>query len=141
MRKLTLILAGLVLLCACREPRSVERFVKGPGPFVFSVDMSDTTVVYDLDFYTRVDVPWLWGNHRIPAETVLDIVWTAPSDSTFREKVYLPLGAKVYQPYRAGVSPREPGVWTLTVWVPQPPEGLRGMGLVTKNRSPWDTEN
>ena len=58
---------------------------------------------------------------------------------TLTESVYLPLtrGASffsrdAYAPYRAGVVPVENGVWTVTVAVPNPPEGLCGMGLVVK---------
>ena len=66
----------------------------------------------------------------IPGEGPYVFQWTSPSDSLFREKVFLPLAPQVYLPYRAGVVPREPGEWKLTVTVPSAPEGLRGMGLV-----------
>ena len=126
-KNLSLILSVLLLLSACREPASVETFLPGEGPYSFTLDMSDTTVVYNLDFYTRVDVPF---GQEIPSEMPLMIQWRSPSDSLFREKVYLPLSADVYEPYRAGVSPVEAGVWTLTVYAPSAPEGLLGMGLV-----------
>ena len=46
---------ALFLLTGCREPMSVEKFVKGEGPYTFFVDMGDSTAVYDFDLYTRVD--------------------------------------------------------------------------------------
>ena len=127
MRRSLLILSAALLLSACRQPASVETFIPGDGPYVFTLDMADTTVVYNLDFYTRIDVA---SGQEIPAEMPLLVQWKSPSDSLLREKVYLPLSAEVYEPYRGGVSPVEAGVWTLTVYAPSAPEGLRGMGLV-----------
>lgn len=117
----------VLLLAACEEPSSVETFIPGDGPYEFTLDMTDTTAVYNLDLYTRVDVSAM---QEIPADMPLLIQWESPSDSLLREKVYLPLSAEVYEPYRGGVSPVEAGVWTLTVYAPSAPEGLRGMGLV-----------
>ena len=133
MRRLLLILSAALLLSACREPASVETFIPGDGPYEFFLDMADTTVVYNLDFYTRIDVA---SGQEIPFEMPLLVQWKSPSDSLLREKVYLPLAAEVYEPYRAGVSPVEAGLWTLTVYAPSAPEGLQGLGLVltrTKN--------
>ena len=127
MRRSLLILSAALLLSACRQPASVETFIPGDGPYVFTLDMADTTVVYNLDFYTRIDVA---SGQEIPTEMPLLVQWKSPSDSLLREKVYLPLSAEVYEPYRGGVSPVEAGVWTLTVYAPSAPEGLRGMGLV-----------
>jgi hypothetical protein len=130
----------VVLLAACREPFSAEQFVRGAGPYVFTVDMSDTTAAYDFDLFTRLD-----GWHtEIQAlnSTLLRAEWRSPSDSVLVEKVYLPLkGSRlyyytkdIYQPYRADVRPVEPGLWTLTI---RPEDRaqllpLRGMGLVVK---------
>ena len=133
LRRFPLILVLLLLAVSCREPRSTERFVKGPGPYVFVVDMSDTLSVYDLDLFTRVD-------GEVPPEIGLRVQWTAPSRATSRETVYLPLSPEVYQPYRRGMRPPQPGEWTLTVTPVSAPEGLWGMGLVVTKR-PWDTEN
>lgn len=111
----------------------MEQFIAGEGPFVFSVDFSDTTAVYDLDLYTRVDAT------EMPAEVQLLMRWSSPSDSLYRETVYLPLRdsssrfrADVLVPYRSGVSPYESGVWKLTVSAPSLPEGFRGLGLVVR---------
>lgn len=123
----------LLLLAGCRAPVSVEQFVKGAGPYSFPLDLSDTTVVYDLDFYTMLDAPVTDG------EMPLVVHWKAPSGALFSETVYFPLSGKeflgstqVRAPYRAGVSPSEPGLWSMVVSVPDTVSvpGLLGLGLV-----------
>ena len=129
----TAILLTLLLAASCTEPLSKERFVRGAGPYVFPVDMTDSTAAYDLDFYTRLD------GMEAPPFVELLVRWRSPSDSLFRETVYLSVDAprrafsrQIYAPYRADVRPLEPGVWTLTVTVPSRPEGFRGLGLVVR---------
>ena len=133
----------LLLAIACREPLSTEEFIPGGGPYVFTVDMSDSTAAYDFDLYTRLD-----GDPEdlyAVKGTLLRAEWRSPSDSICIEKVYLPLDGtrrsyfsrQVYVPYRADMKPLQPGLWTLTVrqedrmqMVP-----LRGLGrVVRKNR-------
>ena len=139
MRKAALVLL-LVLAAACREPLSTEYFVSGAGPYVFTVDMSDTTAAYDFDLYTRLD-----GSPKelLPIEsTLIRAEWRSPSDSVLVEKVYLPLTGErssyfsrdVYVPYRANVRPAQPGQWTLTVRAEDRSQvlPLRGLGLVVK---------
>ncbi len=133
---LPLLLAPLLAVC-CQQPRSAEQFIPAPGPYVFRVDLSDTLAAYDLSFYTRLDgYP---QELQAAQELALNITWTSPSDSSYAERVYLPLTGRstlysrqVLQPYRAGVRPVEPGLWTLTVSVPYAGgrETLRGLGLV-----------
>jgi len=128
-----------VVLTGCREPMSVEKFVRGEGPYTFFVDMVDSTAAYDFDFYTRVDAP-LDSLRRMQA-LPLQVTWTSPSFHVFREDVYLPMEGKtslfsrqVQAPYRAGVRPEEWGPWQVVVKVQDPPEGLCGMGLVVHRR-------
>jgi len=128
-----------VVLTGCREPMSVEKFVRGEGPYTFFVDMVDSTAAYDFDFYTRVDAP-LDSLRRMQA-LPLQVTWTSPSFHVFREDVYLPMEGKtslfsrqVRAPYRAGVRPEEWGPWQVVVKVQDPPEGLCGMGLVVHRR-------
>ena len=130
-------LLSLLLFTGCREPMSVERFVSGEGPYTFFVEMGDSTASYDFDFYTRVDAP-LDSLVRMGA-LPLTVTWTSPSFHVFREDVYMPLEGRtsyftreVRVPYRAGVRPEEWGQWTLTVRPVNPPEGLRGMGLIVR---------
>ena len=128
-----------VLLTGCREPMSVEKFVRGEGPYTFFVDMVDSTASYDFDFYTRVDAPL--DSLRKMQALPLQVTWTSPSFHVFREDVYLPMEGKtslfsrqVRAPYRAGVRPEEWGPWQVVVKVQDPPEGLCGMGLVVHRR-------
>ena len=129
----------IVLFTGCKEPMSVERFVKGEGPYTFFVDMSDSMATYDFDLYTRVDAPLdtLRKMNALP----LMVTWTSPTFHAFREEVYLPLEGKtslfsrqVRVPYRAGVQPSEWGQWQVVIRVPNAPEGLRGMGLVVSRK-------
>jgi hypothetical protein len=128
-----------ILLTGCREPMSVEKFVRGEGPYTFFVDMVDSTASYDFDFYTRVDAP-LDSLRKLQA-LPLQVTWTSPSFHVFREDVYLPMEGKtslfsrqVRAPYRAGVRPEEWGPWQVVVKVQDPPEGLCGMGLIVHRR-------
>lgn len=136
MRKVAVILAAIGLAVSCKEPLSTEKFIRGEGPYSFTVDMSDSTAVYSLDFYTRVDA------RDCPPSLPVMISWTSPSDSVYSEGGELPLFGRrsvfstdVYAPFMADVSPFESGVWTLGV-VPlaQLPEGFRGLGLVVSKK-------
>ena len=75
-------------------------------------------------------------------ELELTATWTSPSAQSFSETVYLPLSAgtsffsrEACVPYRTAVAPAERGLWTLSVTVPDPPAGLRGLGLVVSRSS------
>ena len=139
MRKAPYILLFLLLLTGCKEPMSVERFVKGEGPYTFFVEMVDSTASYDFDLYTRVDAPM--DSLRKMTSLPLTVTWTSPSFHVFKEDVYMPMegqgsffSRQVRVPYRAGVRPTEWGQWVIAVRVNDPPEGLRGMGLVVERK-------
>lgn len=127
----------LLLAASCRQPESTETFLRGPGPYEFAVDLSDSAAVWDVSFYTRVDAV-----RDTLSELALSATWTSPSAESFSETVYLPLsgGTSFFSheacvPYRSAVAPLERGCWTLTVTVPSPPPGLRGLGLVVARSS------
>ena len=120
MKPLFRILILAVLAVACHQPDTVEQFIRGEGPYTFSVDMTDSTATYAFDVFTRVDA------RECPAEIRLEMAWKAPWDSVYTETVYLPMTG----PW---------GQWELVITVPEQPEGFRGMGLVTKKQ--WVTEN
>ena len=129
------LIAWVFLAFACRQPASVEQFIAAPGPYAFALDLSDSTAVWDISLFSRVDAL------DAPAELALDVTWTAPSEAFFTETVYLPLQAgtsffshEACVPYRSGVAPSERGVWALTVTPVEPPTGLRGVGVVTKRQ-------
>ena len=133
MKNLLPLLLLLLLALSCRQPASTELFVKAPGPYVFAVDMTDSTVAYDFDLFSRIDAS------SSPAQLRLNVSWEGPAVPAFTESVYLPVqrgsaffSQESYAPYRAGVVPVRWGPWTLTVAVPNPPEGFRGMGLVVR---------
>ena len=114
MRKAPYILLFLLLLTGCHEPMSVERFVKGEGPYTFFVEMVDSTASYDFDLYTRVDAPM--DSLRKMTSLPLTVTWTSPSFHVFKEDVYMPMegqgsffSRQVRVPYRAGVRPTEWG--------------------------------
>ena len=126
----------LLLALACSQPRSTESFIRGTGPYEFTVDMTDSTVAYSFDLFSRIDAM------DFPTQLQLDITWKDPQYSSFTETVYLPVergssffSQESFAPYRADVVPAVPGLWTVTVAVPNPPEGLCGLGLVV-HRSP-----
>ncbi len=140
MRRLFTVISALLLVASCHEPSETEQFIRGIGPFTFAVDLSDSTATYAFDVYTRIDA------RDCPADLQLDMTWKTPSDSLFRETVFLPVNGPsssfshdAYAPYREGVVPAEWGMWELVITVPKQPEGFRGMGLVT--RKSWATEN
>ena len=139
LKRIIIVLLSLAALAGCREPMSVEKFVKGEGPYTFFVDMSDSTAVYDFDLYTRVDAPL--DSLRKMTALPLQVTWTSPSFHVFREDVFLPMEGKtslfsrqVRAPYRAGIRPSEWGQWQVVVRVPDAPAGLCGMGLVVERK-------
>ena len=139
-RRILHLLFAVLLAAACREPSAREEFVAGGGPFLFQVDMTDTTRTYDFTFYTRLD-----GRPHLLEKIVdmpLDIQWISPSEEVFQETVWLPLtdpdatyySRQIRHLYRSGVVPSEPGIWTLNVSVPDTLQipGLRGLGLIQR---------
>lgn len=119
----------LVLAVSCSEPLSTEKFIRGEGPYEFTVEMADSLARYDFDLFTRIDAK------SCPGEAALIVRWVSPSDSTFRETVYLPLKCgDVYEPYRKGCVPVEYGTWKCIVAVPEAVsiDGFRGLGLVIR---------
>lgn len=137
MRRALLLLAVLVLTAiSCREPASLERFIRGEGPYAFTVNMQEGRA-YSFDLYTRIDA----GADEMATlvDLPLRVEWRSPSDSVFRETVYLPLSGTdhfftrtVYHPYREGMVPRESGRWTLRFTAPAAIPH-RGLGLVVRH--------
>lgn len=139
MRRLSLvILFSAVLLAACSAPKGREQFVRGKGPWTFSVEL-DSLTKSDFFFYTRRDGSP--ARRSKVAELPLDVEWISPASDTLRETVYLPLEARssFYSsessvPYREGVTPPLSGTWTIVV-TPHDSvtvRGLRGLGLAIK---------
>ena len=167
MKRSSLVILLAFLVAACQEPFATEQFILGGGPYEFTVDLSDSTVTYDFDLYTRLD-GYPEDLYAVKG-SLLRAEWRSPSDSVFVEKIYLPLtgtrksffSRQVYEPYRAGVRPAEPGLWTITFRQEDRSQVVpfRGLGLVVRRnpsvisseahpvisseveKSIWDTEN
>lgn len=142
MKNLLPILSAALLLSACSEPLSTETFIPGGGPYVFTLDLSDSTAVYDLDLFTRLDGT---PEELLPIDgTSLRAEWKTPADSVYVEKLYLPLdrgkksyfSVQVYESFKADWTPSMYGMWTLSLRLEDRSEvlPLRGMGLVVKKK-------
>ena len=127
----------LFLAAACSNPKSVEPFVPADGDaaeYSFTLDLSDTTLVWDLGFYGRIDGTreQLEGLDALP----LDVRFTAPDGTQYGEQVRVPLhrdnplSLSFDETYRRGMKPVLPGTWELTLTAPDAPEGLTGVGII-----------
>ena len=149
MRKLFLaFFAAILLVASCSQPATSEEFIPAPGPYVFTLDLSDSLASYDVAIFTRID-----SREEAMAETSqlpVTAVWTAPDHSmpenifgnqyfTYTEKFYLPLEAsrssffsrQVWHKYRKGLRPGIYGDWQLTLSIPDTVQirGFRGLGV------------
>lgn len=134
--KLPAILPLLFLLLSCARPSSFETFIPAPNVsenvYLFDVDFTDSTSLYDVSFYTKIDSPMI--HPRQKESFLMDIFWVTPSDRKMQEKVYYPS----WEPqvlYRSGLEPSEPGIWRLAVQVPEPPVGFRGLGIIVSRKT------
>jgi len=145
LRHMTLVLATAlaVALSACSRPDQTESFVRSSqktaaGFYEFMVDMSDKEASYDIQVYTRSDC-----RDKVFAalpDLGIGIVWTAPDGTEYREMVYIPhedfdldssFSHSVRVAYRTGLVPVQPGVWKMSMVVPEEERfHLRGMGIV-----------
>ena len=84
MRDLLLAFVMLAAMVSCARPSSYEPFVlrekaEYGDTYIFSLDLSDSTATYGLDFYTRLQRP-AFGT--FPSDSIsLDLRWISPSDS------------------------------------------------------------
>ena len=127
----------IVLCAACSNPKSVEPFVpadEDAAAYHFTLDLSDTTLVWSLGFYGRIDGTReeLEGLDALP----LDVLFTAPDGTEYGEQVLVPLhrdtplSLSFDETYRRGMKPTLPGPWELTLTAPDAPEGLTGIGII-----------
>ena len=130
-------ICALALFVACSNPKSVETFVptdENEAAYRFTLDLSDTTLVWDLGFYGRIDGTReeLEGLDALP----LTVCFTAPDGTQYGEKVQVPLhrdsplSLSFDETYRRGMKPVMPGAWELTLTAPDAPEGLTGVGII-----------
>ena len=135
-RRLGAVLAVLALglaLPACREPDSLELFVRQDeardGVYVYSLPLKDTTAAYDFWFYSRTE-------HNALESLQLNIQWLAPSGEAFSETVYMrridPKGSK--ELYRSGMVPTQAGDWQLSVRPVGVDGDFLGLGVICKKQ-------
>ncbi|MBO4447094.1 MAG: hypothetical protein J5764_03095 [Bacteroidales bacterium] len=126
---LALILAA-VALAACSRPRSSEQYVRRAmadgGRYEFRLNLSDTAARYDISIYTRRDGA---DNSGFP----LRASWYLEDSLRFSEDLFFPPSDELV-PYRSGVAMEEAAEWKLVLQPFCPPEGLRGMGVICKER-------
>ncbi|MCQ2182291.1 MAG: hypothetical protein MJY89_02660 [Bacteroidales bacterium] len=122
-----------LLTYGCVRPETTEQFVRSKdsvgGVYSFDVAFEDTAGTYDLSFFTRIDTPL---RAEEPACMRLDVLWRAPSGKSSGETVYMDV-AEQREKYRSGVVPKEFGKWRIDVKIPDPPEGLRGLGMIIEH--------
>jgi len=145
MRKCVTLILTLMAAISCSRPSSYEPFMvrekaEYGDTYSFNLDLSDSTLTYSLDFYTRL------GRRAFSAYSAdsleLGIRWVSPSDSSFFEYLTLrmdePVDSSYYSrdfifPFRDTLKLPEWGQWRLRVQVRNNPDGLRGLGIIFKN--------
>ena len=137
-----LLLLGLV---SCKAPASYEQFVRADqaveGEYRFPLDLSDSTAVYDISLYTRVD-PSPMASSRGDGQLGITVSWfSAGSEPVLRETVYLPRGGEKGSSalYRSGVKPSPTGEWLIVAEPVGAPEGLRGVGIICRKKNAHGT--
>ena len=124
---------ALLCLSSCGRPTSGEMFLPAPrNSYDFPVDVQDSLAQYDFSFYTRVD-----DDERVCDPLRFDISWVAPTDTVYRETVYMYAGDEhgKLQRYRTYLSFPATGQWVLKVSVSPEMKGFRGLGLVWTERN------
>lgn len=138
---LTLVL--MMAMVSCARPSSYEPFVvrekaEYGDTYIFNLDLSDSTVSYGLDFYTRLERP-AFGT--FPADSIsLDLRWISPSDSLILSdttfiRVAQPVGSSYYSrdfitDYKPVLNLPEHGMWRLKARVLNDSEAIRGLGVI-----------
>lgn len=134
-----------ILAVSCSEPRVSETFVPfektdSLGRYCFELELTDSTVLYDLSFYSRIDCTR--SQFCQIREFPLEVTMVSPSAVEYSELVYIPVSAfgpgdgpdyVFYEKYRSGLVPVEYGVWKMSVKVPDI-KGMRGLGLVVEKK-------
>ena len=133
-----------VLAVCCSQPPSYEPFVirekaEYGDTYSFMVDLSDSTISYSLDFFTRLERD-AFG--EFPSDSiVLDLRWFSPSDSILTDTTFVKIGRPVdsayysrdfISPYDDNLKRYEAGKWRLKAKVVNDSEALRGLGIILR---------
>lgn len=141
--KRSIAIALLVAAVAgCSRPSSYEPFVlrekaEYGDTYSFMLDLSDSTISYGLDFFTRLDrVPF----GEFPSDSILlDLRWISPTDSILSDTLSIRLGHPVDSAYyirdfvTAYADPLdlpESGEWRLKARIVNDSELIRGLGVI-----------
>ena len=143
MRNGILVLLLALVVASCSRPVSYEPFVvrekaEYGDTYIFNLDLSDSTVSYGLDFYTRLERQ-AFG--EFPSDSIsLDLRWISPSDSviisdTTSIRVAHPVDSSYYSKdfvagYKEALSLPEHGIWRLKARVLNDSEAIRGLGVI-----------
>ena len=143
MRSLIPALVLSLAVASCSRPASYEPFVireeaEYGDTYIFNLDLSDSTVAYGLDFYTRLERP-AFG--KFPSDSVsLDLRWISPSDSVIISdttfiRVERPVDSSYYNKdylsaYKEDLDLPEHGLWRLKARVLNDSESIRGLGVI-----------
>lgn len=143
MRDLLLAFVMLAAMVSCAKPSSYEPFVlrekaEYGDTYIFSLDLSDSTATYGLDFYTRLQRP-AFGT--FPSDSIsLDLRWISPSDSVILSdttfiRVAQPVDSSYYSRdfmvgYKRVLTLPEHGIWRLRAKVLNDSEAIRGLGVI-----------
>lgn len=146
MRRLPVIVFLFVLAAGCSRPSSYEPFMirdkaEYGDTYSFNLDLSDSTVSYSLDFYTRLDRE-AFG--EFPSDSlVLDLRWISPSDSILVDttvvRVGLPVGEAYYSrdfisSYSEALRLQERGRWRLKAKIVNDSPAIRGLGVIFRRK-------
>ena len=143
MRDLLLAFVMLAAVVSCARPSSYEPFVvrekaEYGDTYIFSLDLSDSTATYGLDFYTRLQRP-AFGT--FPSDSIsLDLRWISPSDAVILSdttfiRVAQPVDSSYYSRdfmagYKRVLTLPEHGIWRLRAKVLNDSEAIRGLGVI-----------
>lgn len=133
-------------MVACSRPSSYEPFMQREkaeygDTYSFELDMSDSTVTYGLDFYTRLERP---SFGEFPSDSIiLDLRWISPSDSILIDTAFVsvssPVGSAYYSEdfvstYSENLKVPERGKWRLKAKIVNDSEEIRGLGVIFKRK-------
>ena len=133
----------MTTMVSCARPSSYEPFVvrekaEYGDTYIFNLDLSDSTVSYGLDFYTRLE-RLAFG--EFPSDSVsLDLRWISPSDSVILSDTTFihvghPVDSSYYSrdyitEYKSVLNLPERGIWRLKARVLNDSEAIRGVGVI-----------
>lgn len=136
--RFTIFVAMVAMLASCRPPGSQEYFERASkrdasGRYAYTLDMSDSTRIYSLSLYTKLDESY-------PDPISMEISFVSPSGREYSEEVAVTedlltestsfFSREGIIEYRSGFVPAEYGNWQMYILVRNHPSRLCGMGVI-----------